>query len=48
VHKEALDDPLVASRWQSAVARDVAAALGRPDPDELRREPAARGQEPLF
>jgi hypothetical protein len=47
VHVEGLDDPLVASRSESAIARDVAAALGRPDPDELLRERAA-GQEALF
>jgi hypothetical protein len=45
VHVEGIDDPLVASRSEGAIARDVAAALGRPDPDEQERRP---GQEALF
>lgn len=48
VHVEGLDDPLVASRSEGAIARDVAAALGRPDPDELLKERVAAGQDPLF
>jgi hypothetical protein len=48
VHVEGLDDPIVASRSQQAIARDIAAALNRPDPDELLREHPERVQEPLF
>jgi hypothetical protein len=48
VHVEGLDDPLVASRSEGAIARDIAAALGRPDPDELMRERVPTGQDPLF
>jgi hypothetical protein len=29
VHVEGIDDPIVASRSESAIARDVATALGR-------------------
>ncbi|HZU40286.1 MAG TPA: hypothetical protein VE992_04505 [Solirubrobacteraceae bacterium] len=47
VHVEGIDDPLVASRSERAIARDVAAALGRPEPgeDDGHRAPA---QDPLF
>jgi hypothetical protein len=48
VHIEGLDDPLVASRSESAIARDIALALGRPDPDELVRERIPSDQEALF
>ncbi len=47
VHVEGLDDPLVASRSEGAIARDVAAALGRPDPEEIGHGRHA-GQEALF
>ena len=47
VHVEGLDDPIVASRSESAIARDIAAALGRANPDEIGRE-HADGQEALF
>jgi hypothetical protein len=47
VHVEGIDEPLVASRSEGAIARDVAAALG-----QLGREwhdgPGIPGQEPLF
>jgi hypothetical protein len=48
VHVDGLEDPIVASRSERAIARDVAAALGRPDPDELVKEPVASAQDPLF
>ncbi len=47
VHVEGLEDPLVASRSERAIATDIALALGRPDPDE--RDPRSQsGQEVLF
>jgi len=48
VHVDGLEDPIVASRSERAIASDVAAALGRPDPDELIKERAPSSQEPLF
>ncbi len=48
VHVEGLDDPLVASRSERAIAADIAAALGRPDPDALVRERVPSDQEALF
>jgi hypothetical protein len=48
VHVEGLDDPIVASRSEAAIAQDVMIALGQdPDPKH-RREPAFPGQDPLF
>ena len=46
VHVEGIDEPLVASRSEGAIARDVATALGLPP----RGEDGAGlpGQEPLF
>lgn len=46
VHVEGIDEPLVASRSEAAIARDIAAALGESDP-RVRRENES-GQEPLF
>jgi hypothetical protein len=44
VHVEGIEDPIVASRSEGAIARDVAAALGRGP-----RDPAVLpGQEALF
>ena len=48
VHIEGLDDPLVASRSESAIARDIALALGRPNPDDLVHERVPSGQDALF
>ena len=48
VHVEGLDDPLVASRSERAIAADISAALGRPDPDELIRDRRPPDQEVLF
>ena len=47
VHVEGIDEPLVASRSERAIAGDVAAALGRPDPAE-RGDRSLAGQEQLF
>jgi hypothetical protein len=47
VHVDGLGEPLVASRSETAIARDVAAALGHPNPSG-RREGGPPGQEPLF
>jgi hypothetical protein len=46
VHVEGIDEPIVASRAEGAIARDVAAALGQPSPGG-RRE-GIPGQEALF
>ncbi len=46
VHVEGIDDPLIASRSEQALARDVAIALGH-EVLPPRREPVP-GQEPLF
>jgi hypothetical protein len=48
VHVEGIDEPLVASRSERAIASDVSAALGRPDPTADKAERALAGQEPLF
>ena len=45
VHVEGIDEPLVASRSEGAIARDIATALGESDP-RVRED--ASGQEPLF
>jgi hypothetical protein len=46
VHVEGIDEPIVASRSEGAIARDVAAALGQ---SRGRQDGAAiPGQEPLF
>ncbi len=47
VHVEGIDQPLVASRSDTAIARDVATALGQqlPGGREVNR---IRGQEQLF
>jgi hypothetical protein len=46
VHVEGIDDPLVASRSESAIARDLAIALGQPLP--RGRHEGIAGQEALF
>ena len=45
-HVEGIDEPIVASRSEGALARDLAAALGQPGP-RGRRE-GIPGQEQLF
>ena len=44
VHVEGLDEPIVASRSEGAIARDVAVALGQGPPPGTQM----RGQEALF
>jgi hypothetical protein len=46
VHVEGIDEPLVASRSEGAIARDLAEALGQPLP--RGRHEGVAGQEPLF
>ena len=48
VYVEGIEDPLVASRSEAAIARDLAVALGQVSP--LGRHDGGRltGQEPLF
>lgn len=47
VYVDGIDDPLVASRSDSAIARDVADALGQAA-GRGRREGTVPGQEALF
>lgn len=47
VHVEGIDEPIVASRSEAAIARDVAAALGLP-PRGQDDGGLLSGQEPLF
>ena len=47
VHVEGIEDPLVASRSEQAIAAELAAALGQPAPGTGRAE-RMRGQERLF
>ena len=43
-----IDEPLIASRSESAIARDVAEALGQEPPGGRRDQAGAAGQEALF
>jgi hypothetical protein len=47
VHVEGIDDPIVASRSEAAIARDVAVALGQSG-RRGRHDSAARNQDSLF
>jgi hypothetical protein len=47
VHVEGIEEPLVASRSEQAIAADLAHALGQPPPGAARPE-RLRGQEQLF
>ncbi len=47
VHVEGIEDPLIASRSELAIAADLADALGQTPPGGERRE-RSRGQERLF
>lgn len=47
VHVEGIEAPIVASRSESAIAGDVAVALGQAA-SRGRHEPAIPGQDPLF
>jgi hypothetical protein len=51
VHIEGIEEPLIASRSEVAIARDLAIALGQPTPRGRAGEGGAAGvpgQEPLF
>jgi hypothetical protein len=47
VHVEGIDEPIIASRSEGAIARELADALGQPSPGG-RRERGIPGQAPLF
>jgi hypothetical protein len=48
VHVEGIEEPLVASRSEAAIARDLAIALGQQTPREGRERSEIPGQEHLF
>jgi len=48
VHVEGIDQPLVASRSETAIARDLATALGTPLPGGRADGVRMAGQEALF
>jgi hypothetical protein len=48
VYVEGLDEPLIASRSETAIARDLAEALGQSLGRGRRDGSAVPGQEPLF
>jgi hypothetical protein len=48
VHVEGIDEPLVASRSEGAIAEDLAAALGQDSPRGRRPGAGLDGQEALF
>jgi hypothetical protein len=48
VHVEGMDEPIVASRSETAIAEDLAAALGLQGPRGRRAGTGAPGQEVLF
>jgi hypothetical protein len=48
VHVEGIDEPLIASRSELAIAAELAAVLGQPPPGAASRTGPMRGQEPLF
>jgi hypothetical protein len=48
VYVEGMDDPVVASRSEGAIAGDVAEALGQPRPGGRRDGGTLAGQDPLF
>jgi len=51
VHVEGIEDPLIASRSDAAIARDIAVALGQveePPPGARRDQAEHPGQEILF
>jgi hypothetical protein len=48
VYVEGLDEPLVASRSEGAIARDIAEALGQAHGRGRRDGSLLPGQEPLF
>jgi hypothetical protein len=48
VHVEGIEDPIIASRSEGAIARDVAIALGQEVSSSRQREDRIPGQGPLF
>jgi hypothetical protein len=48
VHVEGIAEPIIASRSETAIARDVAAALGQPSPHGRQDAGGLAGQDPLF
>jgi hypothetical protein len=48
VHVEGIEQPLIASRSERALADDLAAALGQDPPGGGRRDGSYPGQEKLF
>jgi hypothetical protein len=48
VHVEGLEAPIVASRSESAIAEDLATALGQESPRGRRNPTGVPGQEALF
>ena len=48
VHVEGLEQPIIASRSEAAIARDVATALGQDLPRGRYEGGGGPGQEPLF
>jgi hypothetical protein len=48
VYVDGMDDPVVASRSEGAIAADLADALGQPRPGARRDGAALAGQDPLF
>jgi hypothetical protein len=48
VYVEGVEEPLVASRSEAAIARDLASALGRATPRARGDGRGVAGQEPLF
>jgi hypothetical protein len=48
VYVEGVEEPIVASRSEAAIARDLADALGQPLPRGRRDGSSLPGQEPLF
>ena len=48
VHVEGIEEPLVASRSEGAIAEDLAAALGQESPRGRRSGAGLDGQEALF
>jgi hypothetical protein len=48
VHVEGIDEPVIASRSEAAIANDIAEALGQPTPGNRRDSARIKGQEALF
>jgi hypothetical protein len=48
VHVDGIEDPIVASRSEGAIAGDIAAALGQASPKGRHEAGAIPGQDPLF